>query len=182
MAGLDLNTAEQNELIQWIHGVIGSSFAHPEPSAPAFLSEMPRCGVFVTLHLGGALRGCIGYIQSDRPLELTIREAAASAAFNDFRFSPLKEEEWKEIDLEISLLSPMEKASSPDELRMGEHGALLKAPRGQGLFLPQVATEQNWNRETFMNQLCRKAGLSSDFWQTGSYTLFRFTARVYPQA
>jgi AMMECR1 domain-containing protein len=127
MAGLDLNTAEQNELIQWIHGVIGSSFAHPEPSAPAFLSEMPRCGVFVTLHLGGALRGCIGYIQSDRPLELTIREAAASAAFNDFRFSPLKEEEWKEIDLEISLLCP-------DELRMGEHGALLKAPGDRDCF------------------------------------------------
>jgi len=179
MKSLDLDAEQQKEILQWIHGYIGTSYGYDEPVPPESLKSMPKCGVFVTLHLRGQLRGCIGYIQSDRELSLTIRDAALAAALKDNRFSPLDEEEWKDTEVELSILSPMEKIGGPDDLKMGEHGALLEAPRGRGLFLPQVATEQNWDRETFMNHLCLKAGLPSGYWKTESYKLYRFTARIF---
>jgi AmmeMemoRadiSam system protein A len=179
MEDLDLNLKEQEELLDWVHAVIGVAFGHPEPGTPDFLRKMPHGAVFVTLHLKGELRGCIGYMQSEKKLEEALRDAAESAAFKDYRFNPLSENEWNEIEVEVSLLSPMEEISGPDELIMGEHGALLAARGRQGLFLPQVASEQNWDRDSFMNQLCRKAGLPSDFWKKDSYTLYRFSARVY---
>jgi len=179
MHSIDLDDSRQLELLEWIHSLIGIRFGKPENPEPDFLKSMPRGGVFVTLHLKGELRGCIGYIQSDRELSLTIRDAAGAAAFKDYRFTPLEEEEWEETEVEISLLSPMEEVSGPEELIMGEHGALMEAPRGRGLFLPQVATEQQWDRDTFMDHLCMKAGLPREYWKNGSYTLYRFTARVY---
>jgi len=179
MNDLDLDISQQKEVLEWIHSLIGSRFGKPELDPPEFLESMPRCGVFVTLHLKGQLRGCIGYIQSDRELIHTIRDAAGAAAFKDYRFLPLEEEEWEKTEVELSLLSPMEEISGPEDLIMGEHGALLEAPRGRGLFLPQVATEQNWDRATFMDHLCMKAGLPREYWKTGSYTLHRFSARVF---
>jgi AmmeMemoRadiSam system protein A len=181
MADLDLNKSQEKEILKWIHQYIGTSYGHSEPPPPEFIQTMPGCGVFVTLHLKGELRGCIGYIQSDRELLETLKDAAFSAAFKDYRFTPLLEEEWNDTKVEISLLSPMEKVSGPEDLIMGKHGALMEATRGRGLFLPQVAAEQNWDTETFMNHLCLKSGLFPEFWREGQYSLFRFTARIYSQ-
>lgn len=177
-----LNSAERQEVLNWVYDSIGTSWERELSPPPEVLAELPRCGVFVTLHLNGRLRGCIGFIEGREPLEVSLKDAAHSAAFNDPRFPSLTEEEWLKSDLEISLLSPLEAVDSPEDLTMGEHGALIHASNRQGLFLPQVASEQGWNRETFMSHLCMKAGLPMDYWQRGEYTLYRFTAQVFGQS
>ena len=180
MSDIKLDDQDRKDILDWVYAYLGSLFGEAEPAAPGAIDGLPPCGAFVTLHLNGNLRGCIGSIVSRSPLEETLRDAARSAAFSDPRFPPLTREEWAEIDLEISLLSPMERVDSPEELEMGIHGAMLEAPMGRGLFLPQVATEQGWDRETFMDHLCRKAGLPMDYWKNGSYSLYRFSALVFP--
>ena len=174
-----LSVSERQEVLDWVFQCIGASFGRALPEAPAVLSELPRCGVFVTLHLKGRLRGCIGFIEGRAPLDESLKDAAHSAAFSDPRFPPLSEEEWLESDLEISLLSPLEEVESPGDLEMGEHGALIQASYSQGLFLPQVATEQGWDRNTFMDHLCMKAGLPMEYWKSSSFKLYRFTAQVF---
>lgn len=174
-----LNRQEQKQILDWVYSTIGTAFGRVETEVPAVLEDLPRCGVFVTIHLDGRLRGCIGSIEGREDLNYSLKDAAYSAAFRDHRFPQLRKEEWEESDLEISLLSPLVKISTPDELIMGEHGALLESGMSRGLFLPQVATEQGWDRETFMNHLCAKAGLPMEFWQTGSYKLYSFTAQVF---
>jgi len=172
-----VNDGDRPLLLGWVRLVIECHLKGTVPEAPD-LSDYPSCGAFVTIHKNGSLRGCIGYTISQDPLEDTLRDAALSAAFRDPRFPPLQEEELPEIDLEISLLSPPEPVDSPEELELGRHGALLKSGFHAGLFLPQVATEQDWNLEQFMTHLCLKAGLAPDHWKTGEYSLFRFTAAI----
>lgn len=174
-----LNRKEQIEVLNWVNSTIGTSFGRVEREAPKLLNDLPLCGVFVTLHLEERLRGCIGFIEGREELKYSLKDAAYSAAFRDPRFPPLREDEWEKTDLEISLLSPLIKIASPDELVMGEHGALIESGSSHGLFLPQVATEQGWDRETFMNHLCAKAGLPMEFWHRGRFTLYSFTAQVF---
>lgn len=170
---------EQIQLLNWVNSTIAAAYGREEKEYPGFLDDLPRCGVFVTLHIENRLRGCIGFIEGSQDLRYSLKDAAYSAAFRDPRFPPLTEEEWERSDMEISLLSPLKKIESPHELIMGEHGALLESGRARGLFLPQVATEQGWDRDTFMNHLCLKAGLPMDFWHSGTYTLCSFTAQVF---
>lgn len=173
-----ISEALKRTLPSWVKSLIGAAYGRPEEEVPADLNDLPRCGAFVTLHLEGRLRGCIGHIISDDPPETTLRTVARSAAFSDPRFPPLTEKEWERTEVEISLLSPMERIDAPEALEMGVHGALLESFRGRGLFLPQVAPEQGWDRETFMDHLCRKAGLPPEFWREGKYELYRFTAEI----
>ncbi len=175
----ELKKEEKQSVLTWVRDCIGIAFGHPLPPAPDCLDRLPPCGVFVTLHLRGALRGCIGSLQSRSPLRISLKEAAGAAAFEDPRFPPLKEEEWEEISLEVSLLSPLEETASPENLVMGRHGALIDGGGRKGLFLPQVATEQGWDREEFMDHLCAKAGLPMDYWHRGPYRLYRFEAQVF---
>jgi AmmeMemoRadiSam system protein A len=146
---------------------------------PLLLKEM---GAFVTLREQGELRGCIGNLVGSQPLYLTIRDMAVEAAVDDPRFPPVNLGELKNIEIEISVLSPMQLASSSDEIEMGKHGVLVRRGFRSGVFLPQVATETGWSKEEFLTQLCaHKAGLPADAWKDKSTELYVFTAEVFSE-
>lgn len=138
-----------------------------------------KAGAFVTLKMRGELRGCIGFITSEKPLFETVCEAAKHAAVRDPRFPPLNSHELDSVDIEISVLSPMQKISDYDEIKVGEHGLLVEEGYYHGLLLPQVATEQNLNREQFLSSVCMKAGLPQDYWQKKKLNLKVFTALIF---
>ena len=125
--------------------------------------DSPR-GAFVTLSKKGKLRGCIGYIEAVKPLRETIAEMASSAAFKDWRFPPLREPELEEIEIEISVLSPLRRIDDPSIIEVGKHGIIISRGSNRGLLLPQVAVELGWDRKTFLRQTCIKAGLPEDAW------------------
>ncbi len=137
------------------------------------------CGAFVTLRKRGSLRGCIGLIAASKPLLETVREMAEAAAFDDPRFPSLEAEELKDVDIEISVLSPFTRIEDPRDVRVGEHGIMMRLGGRSGLLLPQVATEQGWDRETFLTQTCYKAGLPGDAWKSGAAHIEVFTAIVF---
>jgi AmmeMemoRadiSam system protein A len=147
----------------------------PEPT-PALQAP---CGAFVTLKAGGSLRGCIGHIAATEPLVDTVKEVAVSSAFEDPRFPPLRREEWGGIRVEISVLSPFERITDPARVVVGVHGLMVKRGYRSGLLLPQVATEQGWDRETFLAHACRKAGLPPDAWRLPDTQLEIFSALVF---
>jgi len=136
-------------------------------------------GAFVTLNERGQLRGCIGYISAVQPLYETIREAAISAAIKDPRFPPVKEEELDQLTFEISVLSPFHRIYNTDQIEVGKHGLMIRKGRNEGLLLPQVATDNDWNRLTFLQQTCRKAGLPLDAWKDEQTDIFVFSAFVF---
>ncbi len=137
-------------------------------------------GAFVTLHKYGELRGCIGNMVGKGPLYLTVRDMAIAASTQDPRFPRVTEDELDVIDIEISVLSQMEKISDSSKIIMGKHGVMVQSGFRSGVFLPQVATETGWDRETFMNNLCaHKAGLPPDAWKKGECEIFIYTAEVF---
>jgi AmmeMemoRadiSam system protein B/AmmeMemoRadiSam system protein A len=146
-----------------------------EVSEPNLFQER---GCFVTLKKHGELRGCIGNLVPTRPLYLTVQNVAISAAINDPRFPPVTREELKDIDIEISILSPIEPIADVGEIEVGRHGLVIVKGQNQGVFLPQVATEQNWDLDEFLRQICLKAGLPEDAWKEGTQ-LYVFTAEVF---
>ena len=135
-------------------------------------------GCFVTIKHNGALRGCIGNMSSDKPLYQLVQQMAVSAATRDPRFYPMKEADLADFELEISVLSPLTRITSPDEVEVGVHGLYLEKNFARGVLLPQVPVEQGWNRETFLNQTALKAGLKRDDWKEGA-NLYVFTAQVF---
>jgi len=138
-----------------------------------------RDGAFVTLKLHGTLRGCIGHMVTSEPLYRTIQECAISAATADPRFPPLTKEELSEIQIEISVLSPMKRVGDIEEIQVGVHGLMIVTPKGRGVLLPQVAVEEGWDRAAFLRGVCRKAGLPQDAWKQQDAALYRFTATVF---
>jgi AmmeMemoRadiSam system protein A len=138
-----------------------------------------KAGAFVTLHKQGELRGCIGTFRSDRNLEDVVRDMAIAAAFEDPRFSPLEPEELDEVDIEISVLSPLREIKDVNEIEVGKHGLYISRGFRSGVLLPQVATEYNWDRETFLVHTCLKAGLPEDAWKDPKTKIEVFTAEVF---
>ena len=137
-------------------------------------------GAFVTLHKDGQLRGCIGNIIGRGPLYATVSDMAIQSATSDPRFKPVTEGEIDDIDIEISVLSPLERIYDPDKIVMGKHGVLIKSGFRSGVYLPQVATETGWTRDEFMDSLCmQKAGLPRDSWRTGGCEIHIFSAEVF---
>ena len=147
----------------------------PPPEVPPRL-ETPA-GAFVSLHERGHLRGCIGYVQATHPLYRTVMEAAEAAALHDPRFPPVQPAELPHVALEISVLSPFRNAR-PEEIQVGIHGLMITEHRSHGLLLPQVALEHHWERERFLEETCRKAGLAPDAWRRGA-KIEAFTAEVF---
>jgi AmmeMemoRadiSam system protein A len=137
-----------------------------------------RRGVFVTLHSHGRLRGCIGVVEAVQPLGEAVVHSAASAALQDPRFSPVRAEELPELQIEISLLSPLEPIH-PQQIETGKHGLLISQGAHRGLLLPQVASEHQLNREQFLEETCRKAGLSLQAWREPETRIFGFTCEVF---
>lgn len=132
--------------------------------------------VFVTINKKGHLRGCIGHIQPIMPLYQSVIKNAVAACSSDPRFPPMKEEELKDIDIEISILSPLKPLKDVETIQIGKHGLFIVKGARRGLLLPQVATEYGWDRETFLQQICSKAGLQKDAWKTAD--LYTFTAEI----
>jgi hypothetical protein len=125
-------------------------------------------GAFVTLKEKGDLRGCIGDIFASRALADAIAGNAYNAAFRDPRFDPLAASELPQVSIEISVLTPLTPVKSPDEIVVGKHGVLLTKGGYRAVFLPQVAPEQGWDRDTMLTHLALKAGLSGDAWKNGA--------------
>jgi len=136
-------------------------------------------GAFVTLNEKGQLRGCIGYVSAVQPLYETIRGAAISAALKDPRFPAVNKDELDQLTYEISVLSPFHRIANTDRIVVGKHGLLIRKGPNEGLLLPQVATDNNWNRLTFLQQTCRKAGLPLDAWKDSETDIFVFSAFVF---
>ncbi len=146
---------------------------------PILLKKM---GAFVTLHEHGILRGCIGNMVGQQPLYLTVRDMAVEAAVDDPRFPHLKLGELKDIEIEISALSPLKRIESADEIKMGIHGVLVRQGFNSGVFLSQVATETGWSKEEFLSHLCsQKAGLSTLAWKDKTTEIYIFTAEVFSE-
>lgn len=142
-------------------------------------SLLQPSGAFVTIKEFGELRGCIGYIEAVKPLYQTVQEVAVSAAVNDYRFMPLSEKELKDIELEISVLTPLKKISAVNEIEVGKHGLVIRKGLNSGLLLPQVATEWGWDHQTFLEETCHKAGLPKDAWKDKSTQIYIFSAEVF---
>ncbi len=144
--------------------------------APVFAE--PRA-VFVTLHKHGQLRGCIGTLEAREPLAAAVRSSAVSAATQDPRFPPVSPAEMDDLEIEVSVLSPLRKVESAEDIEVGTHGVMVSQGARRGVFLPQVAPEQGWDRETMLNLLCaHKAGLPADAWRHGA-DLYVFTTQVF---
>ena len=147
------------------------------PQATSKTLSQPS-GVFVTLHRGGRLRGCIGYLEAMKPLLAAVQEMAVAAAFQDPRFPPLRQDELADLDVEISVLSPMCQIKHIEEIQVGRDGIYLERDPCRGLLLPQVATEYGWDRTTFLKQTCVKAGLPPDAWEDPATRIFIFSAKI----
>ncbi len=179
-----LNAAQKNKLLEIARKAIeeylisGKRVDFKEDDA--LLKEIR--GAFVTLHRSGELRGCIGNIVGQKPIFETVRDMAIESATADPRFNPVTKDELKDIEIEISVLSPLKKITNADEFRLGAHGVLVRRGWNQGVFLPQVATETGWSREEFLSYLCsHKAGLAPDAWKGPGVELFIFSAQVFSE-
>jgi len=138
-------------------------------------------GAFVTLKKNGHLRGCIGYIEAKKPLYKTVEQMAIAAAFNDPRFPPLKRDEFKHVTIEISVLSQLKEIKDINEIEIGIHGIYIVKGFHSGLLLPQVASEYKWDKMTFLEETCYKAGLHQGAWRDKDTTIYIFSADVFTQ-
>jgi len=138
-----------------------------------------ECGAFVTIHNTGNLRGCIGNITAATPLWMTVMNMAVEASTGDPRFPPITPGELEDIDIEISALSPLWKIKDIKEIEVGKHGIIIKKGFNQGLLLPQVATENGFDRISFLEHTCLKAGLARNCYRDGDCEIHIFSATVF---
>jgi AmmeMemoRadiSam system protein A len=180
MASLQLTEDEKKQLLDLAREVITARLENRQARLPRFQGALLEpCGAFVTLHHRGRLRGCIGQITPRLPLSGTVGRMALEAAFHDPRFPSLSARDWGETDLEISVLSPLRRCLSLDEIEVGTHGLYLTLGSRSGLLLPQVAVEQGWDRETFLVQTCYKAGLPAEAYKSPEAVIEIFCALVF---
>jgi len=184
-AGVDLGLTDEEKrfLLKTARETIARKLEGEEPAIPEAITPrlQEKRGAFVTLNKGGKLRGCIGYIEPAYPLLQTVVEMAEAAAFNDPRFPPLTKDELPAIEIEISVLTPLERARDINQIQVGTHGILIRKGGFQGLLLPQVAVEYNWDRETFLKHTCLKAGLPESCWQDPDTEIWIFSADIFSE-
>ncbi len=176
-----LTSQQRESLLKLARDTIAAHLGHQsEPEAgtddPAF--EVSR-GAFVTLEKDGRLRGCIGYSEPLYSLQEAVARCAVAAATQDHRFESVRLEELPDISISISALTPLKKLEKTDDLQPGRHGLMIAGKGCRGLLLPQVAEERGWNRETFLKETCRKAGLPKDAWNEEEVEIFVFEAEVF---
>lgn len=147
------------------------------PASPKALTE--QRGAFVSLHHGEELRGCIGQLNPDRKLAEVVQHCALSAALEDMRFVPVAQDELRDLNIEISVLSPFRRVQNIEEIEVGKHGLYMEQGQFRGLLLPQVATQYRWDREKFLEQTCLKAGLPTSAWQDPQTIIHTFEAEVF---
>jgi AmmeMemoRadiSam system protein A len=173
-----LSEEARRELLSIARNAVESQLEHGAlADAPPVSDRLKAPGAaFVTVTLHGRLRGCIGYTEAVAPLYRTVQECAVAAATEDPRFPPVTREEIRRLRFAVSVLSPLFPVE-PADVRVGVHGLVVSQGNRRGLLLPQVATEFDWSRETFVSQACVKAGLPPDAWKHGARIL-AFTAEV----
>lgn len=177
----ELNKEEQKWVLELAENTVKAVVSRepvPEPINIPEIAKKKR-GAFVTLEKNGQLRGCIGYVLPIYPLYKTIIDVATSAALRDPRFPPVNETELKDITVEVSVLTVPKTITNPNQIEVGKHGIIIKRDYYQGLLLPQVATEYGWDRETFLEQTCLKAGLPRDAWKDEDTEIQIFSAQVF---
>ncbi|HUT62428.1 MAG TPA: AmmeMemoRadiSam system protein A, partial [Anaerolineae bacterium] len=152
----------------------------PVPEFDNFNGKLgEKWGAFVTLNKKGQLRGCIGHIIGDKPLITTVAEMAMAAALQDPRFPRVESTELSDIDFEISVLTPIRRIKNIEEIVVGRDGIIITRGWNKGLLLPQVATEYGWDRITFLEHTCNKAGLPKDAWKDKNTVIEMFSAEVF---
>jgi AmmeMemoRadiSam system protein A len=177
-----LTEGQQRELIQIARAAVAGSVTGRSAPAPVEADDaVPEAsGAFVTLKKHGQLRGCIGTLECRGSLAEEVARAAVSAAREDPRFEPVSASELDDLDIEVSVLGPLEEIDprDPDAIVIGRHGLVVEQGRRRGLLLPQVAPEWGWDRDAFLAHTCKKAGLAPDAWKHGA-TVYRFAAEVF---
>jgi MEMO1 family protein len=184
-----LNGHEKNELLALARKSVEYAVREKKAYEPtASTSEVlnQERGAFVTLRKSGELRGCIGYTSAEKPLYMTVRDTATLAALRDSRFQPVSASELPQLEYEISVLSPLRRVLDVRDIKIGQHGLLMKNGAYEGLLLPQVPMEEKWDRQKFLEETCAKAGMRSGCWKDENTDIFMFTAVVFgekqPQA
>ena len=175
-----LSPEEKKELLQLARSAISSyvkenKVINAKSQNPLLLTKK---GAFVTLKKNGMLRGCIGFIEPVAPLYQTVIQAAIYAASKDVRFPPVSPSEIRDLEVEISVLSPLRKIHDPNLIRVGKHGLVIEKAGHKGLLLPQVPVENHWSRKTFLQQTCMKAGLPKDAWKADA-DIYIFEAVIF---
>lgn len=175
-----LTKREQKELLKIARNTIVAYVTTGQIPPAGTTSKGLACenGCFVTIKQHERLRGCIGNFVSDQPLYSLVQEMAVSAATRDPRFYPMKPQDLDDFNLEISVLSPLEKITSVDQIQVGKHGIYIVKDSYRGVLLPQVATEYGWDRDTFLKHTCIKAGLPENAWQK-ECDIYIFSALVF---
>lgn len=178
-----LSEADRKSILELARQAVEQAVRHRQ-----LLKEIPKaeifdehCGVFVTLTVGGKLRGCIGVIEAKAPLGETIVRCATESALEDPRFSPMQPDELPRLGIEVSLLSPLERIQS-EQVEIGRHGLLVEQGYRRGLLLPQVAVEHHMDREQFLRETCHKAGLPADAWKVPETRIYGFTCQIVHEA
>jgi len=177
-----LTASEKNELLALARTSVEQAvrekklYEPPLSTSPSLNEER---GAFVTLKESGGLRGCVGYSFPVKPLYLTVRDTAALAAVRDSRFPPVSRSELSQITYEISVLSPLRHVLDVRQIKIGRHGLLMKNGAHEGLLLPQVPVEQNWDRQKLLEETCAKAAMRTDCWKDEDTDIFMFTAVVF---
>ena len=174
-----LSADERRDLLRLARWAIAAAThaAGPAP-APSASGDSSLAGAFVSITIGGQLRGCIGYPEGNRPLANVVEQCAASAAISDPRFPAVRSDEYERLHVEISVLGPIEAVGDISEIEIGRHGLIAELGHRRGLLLPQVAVEWGWAREEFLSHTCLKAGLARDAWREGA-RLYKFEAEVF---
>lgn len=177
-----LSETDRGALLGLARRAIAEAVFQQQPSSRAALTGVfaEQRGVFVTLHIRGRLRGCIGVIEAFEPLGMAVARCAASAALEDPRFSPVRQEEVAQLQVEVSLLS-VPVPLRPEEVEIGKHGLLIMQGSRRGLLLPQVAVEHRLSREQFLEETCRKAGLPLNAWLEPEARILGFTCEVFSE-
>ena len=180
----ELNEEEQTLLLKIARESITAKANDEE--LPSYEITSPilndKRGAFVTLHKDGNLRGCIGRFITDEPLYIIIQKMAIQSAFQDYRFLPVQAEEIDNLHIEISVLSPLKKVKSVDEVELGKHGIYIMKDGRRGCYLPQVADDTGWSKEEFLSHCCKdKAGLPEDAWKDEETDIYIFTAQIFEE-
>ncbi len=182
--GIELTEKEQEILLELARNAIVQKL-QPDSAGVTLSEDYPvlkeERGLFVTLHKNSALRGCIGHLIPMAPLLDEVQNLAKLAAFEDPRFPSVSITEVADLHLEITILSPMYRIDDPETVIPGKHGLLISRGYYQGILLPQVASERGWDRETFLEQTCIKAGLRPDDWRKSDTEISVFTAYIFSE-
>ena len=177
---------EQKELLRIARATVKEYLmsGRTPPGAPHRKSLLALASVFVSFHEGHLLRGCIGRTQETTPLYKVVQEMAVQAATSDPRFRSVRLDELANLTIEVSVLGTRTPLGSPDEIEIGKHGLQVTAPgprAPRGLLLPKVAVEQGWDKTTFLNKTCEKAGLPPAWWKDHLENVEKFTAQVFDE-